>query len=188
MSISVKKPFLIDRKNIRYLKVPTSLCGKSKAVNHPSTETEIKTTAVVKEVPEIATYNIQESLEQQVLKLVEENRLNNSLFATVKITNVHTQEEQVLRLMNDDLGKSLVSSNNKVVGEWRDWIEEGEEFPEELRNKDGIVLHPDTRDILYEFVVKDSSRLTNKIYREFDYLHEHGTLQCTNEVEFVEDE
>ena len=172
------KPFLISRKNIKHLKMPITSFSKDQQMNGTSIVTKIEKTKKPS----------QNEFEKEVLRKVDDEQLSSSTFAIVRITNVSTQEEQVLRLVDaETIGRALITNTKKIIGRWNEWQDEGDEFSEDIKDKDGIVLSPVTGEPLYEFVVLSDGRIPAKTYREYSYLVDHGTLQYSNEIEYIDD-
>ena len=77
----------------------------------------------------------------------------------------------------------LMDKRSKIVGMCGEWYDDSDTIPNDLKDSDGIVLHPDTQDQLMEFRVHKFPHLPDGIYREFHYLPDHGNLQATQAVE-----
>ena len=133
------------------------------------------------------TQNKQQEIEKQVLQKVDQEQIKSCTFNIARVTNNTTQEVLILKMVETEaLGKSLITINNKVVGKWREWTDDYDEFQEDIKDKDGRVLDPSTSEPLYEFVVTHDFKLTPKTYREYKYLSDQGVLQWSNEIEYLD--
>jgi hypothetical protein len=70
-------------------------------------------------------------------------------------------------------GNTLYNKNGVVVGYCNSWIDEDLEIPNEFKNNQNMVLHPETGARLTEYFVCSDSPYhdlqTDNIYREFKY-------------------
>jgi len=67
----------------------------------------------------------------------------------------------------------LMDKRSKIVGMCGEWYDDSDHIPDDLKDSDGIVLHPETQDQLMEFRLHEFPHLAKGIYREFHYLPDH---------------
>ena len=74
------------------------------------------------------------------------------------------------------------SYKNKVAGIVRDWYDDDDSIPIELKNKDGQVINEEGEP-LEEYKIFNNTSLKPGIYRTYKFLTDHGNLQKTYYVE-----
>ena len=102
---------------------------------------------------------------------------------TVKLVDEASVEDCTFSLVE---GKEdillLLDKQNRVAGMCDTWYDETDYIPNEMKDQDGAVLHPETGEPLFEFKMTNSDYIPDGVYREYRYLPEHGNLQQTYNV------
>ena len=76
----------------------------------------------------------------------------------------------------------LTNKKHEICGQGIDWYDESDDVPDDFKS-DGVVCRPpDYYEPIISFIINGNTPLTNKTYREFRYLEDHGNLQNTNQV------
>lgn len=162
----------------RLFNIPKQISKRFKNVSHVKMEgTSEDSMSVLTSV----NSNIRSELEELVISNVNAK----SLFKVVLRDN-ETRHTQHLHVVEDDDKKILVNhKNNRVMGVYQKWVDP--RVPEGYKNKDGIVVDPDSGGELLEFTLFDiPNGSPARTYREYSYLPDHEELQETHEVEILE--
>lgn len=123
----------------------------------------------------------------------ENNLLNNwwnsEYTDKLKIIDHQNGTEYVVARETTDEGNYLLNKNQVVIGEFRDWDDELNTIPEDLKNNENIVLDPYSAIPVQEYIIYESSsmyhELTIKKYRCYRYNESQNNLIYTNEIELL---
>jgi len=103
---------------------------------------------------------------------------------SVRLIDESTADHYVFKLVEGQ-GETLLlmDKRKKVVGMCSEWYDDSDTIPEEHKDQDGIVQHPETQEPLMEFRLHEFPYLCDGTYREYRYLEDHGNLQATHAVD-----
>ena len=161
----------------RLYRIPRHISKRFKNVSHVKME---GTSAESMAIPSLSGIT-QSELEDTIISNVH----NRSLFSVVLRDSV-TRHTQRLHVVEDNDIRVLVNQkDHRVMGVYQKW--DDPEVPESYKNKDGIVVDPDSGGELMEFTIfENENGSPARTYREYSYLPEHQVLQETHEVEILE--
>lgn len=161
--------------NMRVFLIPPSISKSFKNVSHLKMEGARE---LIMPSPSLETIT-RDKLEDTIISNVD----SRYLFRVKLVDNI-TRETHILHLVEDNNNRILVNKKHRVMGVYQNWTES--HVPEYYKNKDGIIVDPDSGGELMEFTLFPGKEERSRTYREYNYLPEHDALQKSWEVEILE--
>jgi len=140
-----------------------------------------------------STINTEEK-EKNISKLLNSSGILNDWWNSeytdkLRISDYENGSEYIVARESTDEGNYILNKNQVIIGEFRDWEDDANNIPDDLKNNENIVLDPNSAIPIQEYIVYDKSSiyhdLTIKNYRCYRYNEHQNTLIYTNEIEFL---